>query len=46
MKTKHDNNVIDYIGLVYDETETELLEPIRSSTVCDKNHIRQRRDLS
>lgn len=26
MKTKHDNNVIDSIGVVYTKTETELVK--------------------
>ena len=28
MKTRQDNDVTDYISLVYIETKTQLLEPI------------------
>ena len=46
MKTRQDNDVIDYTGLVYTKKETELLWPIGLGAICDENQIRQRRDWS
>ena len=37
MKTRQDNNVIDHIGLVYVEIETELSGPIWSSVIYYEN---------
>ena len=37
MKTRHDNNVTDQIGLVYAKNDTELSRPIWPGIVCDKN---------
>ena len=45
MKTKEDNDVIDRIGAIYAENETELSWPIRLSVVYDKNQTRQQHDL-
>ena len=36
-KTKHNNDMIDHIGLVYAETKTELSGLIWPSVVCDEN---------
>ena len=36
-KTRHDNDVINHIGLFYAEIKTELLGPILPSEVCDEN---------
>ena len=33
MKTRHDNNMIDHIGVVYHENEIELSWPIRLGVV-------------
>ena len=41
MKTRQDNNMIDYIGLVYIEIEIKLLGPIEPGAVCYENWIRQ-----
>ena len=38
-KTRHDNNVTDYILMVYTKTKTELSRPILSNVVCDENKI-------
>ena len=46
MKTRQDNDVIDCIGVVFAETETELLRTIESSAVCDENKIEQKHDQS
>ena len=40
-KTIPDNDVINYIGMVYVETTIELSGPIESSAMCYKNHVRQ-----
>lgn len=45
MKTREDNNVIDYTGQVYIEIETKLSRPIWPR-VCDENHTRQQNDRS
>lgn len=37
MKTKRDNDMIDSIGVVHVETETELLTLIWSGVICDEN---------
>ena len=36
-KTRHNNDVKDFIGAIYAEKETELSRPIRSSAVYDEN---------
>ena len=36
MKTRQDNNVIDYTGVVYIENKTKLSWPIKTSAICDK----------
>ena len=46
MKTKQDNNMRDHIDVIYYKKETELLWPIGSSTICDKNRTAQRCDRS
>ena len=46
MKTRQDNDVIDYTSLVYTKKETELLWPIGLGAICGENQIRQRRDWS
>ena len=33
-KTRHDNDLIDCIGVVYVETKTELSGPIEPGVVC------------
>ena len=43
-KTKQDNNMSDYIDLVYTETETKLPWPIWLGAVCEKNRIGWWRD--
>ena len=43
-KTIPDNDVINYIGMVYVETTIELSGPIESGAMCYKNHVRQWRD--
>ena len=43
-KTIPDNDVINYIGMVYVETTIELSGPIESSAMCYKNHVRQWHD--
>ena len=37
MKTRHDNDVIDRIGIVYIENDTELSWPIGQGVVYDEN---------
>ena len=44
MKTSQDNNIIDYIGMVYAKNDTELSWPIGPDAVCFKNQTKQRRD--
>lgn len=44
IKTKQDNNVIDCVSLVYDETKIELLGPIWLSAICDEP--RQNNDVT
>ena len=39
-KTRWDNDMTDYISLVYTEIEIELLAPIWSGAVCDENQTR------
>ena len=39
MKTKHDNDVIDLIGVVYAKKQYWLSWPIKSAIVCDENQI-------
>lgn len=41
MKTRHDKNVTDYIGVIYAKTEIELSGPIELSAVCYENKTRQ-----
>ena len=36
-KTRHDNNLIDHIDLVYTTTENELSGPILQGVVYDEN---------
>ena len=43
-KTRQDNDVTNYIGVVYVETKIEQLRPIKSGVVCYKNRSRQRID--
>ena len=38
-KSKHDNNMIDIIGMISEEYETELSRPIRQCAVYDKYEI-------
>lgn len=40
IKTKHDNDVIDHVGLVYAKIEIKLSKPIWTSVVYDENQIR------
>ena len=42
MKTKHDNDMIDRIGLIYVEIETELLGPSWPDVICCENQIGER----
>ena len=44
-KTKQNNEVTDHISLVYAEIDIELLGPIWSSTIYDKNWTGQWLDL-
>ena len=44
MKTRHDNNVIDRIGAIYAENETELSWPIRPDAVYEENQMGQWHD--
>ena len=44
MKTRQDNDVIDCMGSLYTENNTELLWLIILSNVCDKNKAWQRCD--
>ena len=37
MKIKQDNNMIDYKGMVYIETKTKLLGPIKPGVTCYQN---------
>lgn len=46
MKTRQANNVTDRTNLIYAENKTNLPCPIKSSVMCDENHIGQRRDQS
>lgn len=39
IKTIQENNVINHTSLVYVETKTELLRPIKLGMVCYKNMI-------
>ena len=41
IKTIQENNVINHTSLVYIETKTELLRPIKLGMVCYKNQIGQ-----
>lgn len=41
MKTRHDNDMIDCIGVVYVENDNELSWPIKSGVVYDENQIGQ-----
>lgn len=36
MKTRHDNNMIDHIDVIYVKNEIELLWPIDLGKVCEK----------
>ena len=45
-KTRHNNDVIDYIGVVYAENKTNLSWMIGLGAVCAYDHIRQCRDQS
>ena len=36
-KTRQDNDMINYIGVVYVETKTELSRPIKSGAMCYQN---------
>lgn len=38
MKTRHDNDLTDHIGLIYAKTKNELSGPIGPSVVYDENH--------
>ena len=38
-KTRQNNDVIDCIGVVYAETKTKLLGPIKPGAVCYDNQI-------
>ena len=40
-KTRHDNDVIDCINMVYVKIEIELLGPIELDVVCYQNQTRQ-----
>lgn len=40
MKTRQDNDVIDFISVVYVEIEIELLAPIKPGVVCYQNQTR------
>ena len=44
MKTKWDNDMIDWIGVVYDKNKIELSWSIRPGVICDNNKTRQWRD--
>ena len=44
MKTRQDNNITDRIGMVYVETETEMLGNIWPKMISDENQIGQRYD--
>ena len=37
MKSRHENDMTNHIGLVFIKTKIELLGPISSSGVCDEN---------
>ena len=43
-KTRHDNDVVDYTGVVNIENNTKLSWLIESSADYDENSIRQLRD--
>ena len=45
-KTKEENNMIDHIGVISVEYDTELLRPIGYYVVYDHDKIRQFHDLS
>ena len=40
-KTRQDNDMTSYIGVVYAKNETELLRPIELGVVCYQNQIGQ-----
>ena len=40
-KTRQDNDMTSYIGVVYAKNETELLGPIELGVVCYQNQIGQ-----
>ena len=44
MKTRQNNDMIDCIGLVYAEIETQLVGPIWPSAVYDENYTERRCD--
>ena len=46
MKTRQDNDMIDYKGVISIEYDIELSRPIKQCAVYDKDKIRQRRDIS
>lgn len=39
MKTRQNNDVTDCIGVVYAETKTKLLGPIKPGAICYDNQI-------
>ena len=45
METRQDNNIIDCIGLVYNENDPELLGPICLSTISKKK-TKQDKDIT
>lgn len=45
MKTRQNNDMIDYIGVVYVVNETELSWSIKSGAIYDENHATQWRDV-
>ena len=44
MKTKHDNDLIDYTSAVYAKNDIELSWPIGSVVDCDENHVGKQHD--
>lgn len=42
-KTRQDNNVINSIGVIYIETEIELLGPIKTSVISNENQTKKKR---
>lgn len=46
IKTRQDNNMTDYIGVVCTENEIELSWPIEPGAFCGENHTRQQHDWS